>query len=83
MITSLVCVENGFAWSRRLGIKGRGGGWFPPEMARFRVVSFDKEIVKFVKQGGSKENMGLRFMELGCEVKGLGPGDVRFGEIDI
>ncbi|KEH16492.1 hypothetical protein MTR_0168s0100 [Medicago truncatula] len=45
-------------------------------MARFRVVSFDKEIVKFVKQGGSKENMGLRFMELGCEVKGLGPGDV-------
>lgn len=42
------------------------------------VLSFDKEIVKFVKQGGSKENMGLRFKELGCEVKGLGPGDVRF-----
>jgi len=47
-------------------------------------VCFDKEIVKFVKEGGSEENMGLRFMESGCEVeKGLGPGDARFGQIEV
>jgi len=43
-----------------------------------------RELVKFVKQGGSKEKMGLRFKELGCAVeKGLGPGDVRFEEINV
>lgn len=65
--------------------KGLGGGLFPPGMSGLSVVCVEKEIVEFVKDGGSEEKMGLRFKEVGCEVeKCLGAGVVvGFGEIEV
>lgn len=65
--------------------KGRGGALFPSGMAGLTVTCIDKEIVEFVKEGGSQEKMGERFHELGSEVeKCLGPGVVvGFGEIEV
>ncbi|XP_061347170.1 protein SMAX1-LIKE 6-like isoform X2 [Gastrolobium bilobum] len=66
--------------------KCRGGAFlFPPEMAGLSLVSLEKEIAEFVGHGGSEENMGLRFQELGREVEQCsGPGvAVSFGQVEV
>ncbi|KAK7301744.1 hypothetical protein RJT34_12618 [Clitoria ternatea] len=62
------------------------GGIFPRELAGLCVVSVEKEVDEFVREGGSNENkMGLRFEEVGRLVEQCsGAGVVvSFGEIEV
>ncbi|KAK7321353.1 hypothetical protein VNO77_31917 [Canavalia gladiata] len=66
--------------------KGRGGSLFSSEISGLRVVNLEKEIVEFMRQGGSgEEKMGVRFQELGRDVEQCsGSGVViSFGEVEF
>ncbi|XP_027329540.1 protein SMAX1-LIKE 6-like [Abrus precatorius] len=66
--------------------KGRGAALFSSEISGLRIVSLEKEILEFVREGGcGEEKMGVRFEELDGEVEQcLGSGVVvSFGEIEV